>query len=205
VAAPPCCSPLLAAAAGTRWHLGHENPGDVRVEHSPAAKDWGYWCVAAGQEPALCPGSPKANGSCVHQSSVASRARERICPSALSCEASPGALRPDMESSVQERRRLVGMNPEEGHRNVPRDGTPLLWDRLRAGAVQMEKRRLSQTITAAYDLVSPWEIPPRCHTLLQHHPSPSSPARRGAWFPTGPPCHTALPHARPRTALPDHH
>lgn len=26
MAALPCCSPLLAAAAGTRWHLGHGKP-----------------------------------------------------------------------------------------------------------------------------------------------------------------------------------
>jgi len=34
---------------------------------------------------------------------VASRVREGICPSALCCETSPGALRPDGECSVQER------------------------------------------------------------------------------------------------------
>jgi len=76
------------------------------------------------------------------QSSVASRAREGICSFALCCETSPGALRPDAESSVQERHGAVGVPPEEDHRNDARDGTPLLWDRLRAGDVQMEKKRL---------------------------------------------------------------
>jgi len=41
-------------------------------------------------------------------------------------EASPGVLRPDVESSVQERHGAVGVHPEEGHKNDPRDGTPLL-------------------------------------------------------------------------------
>jgi len=39
---------------------------------------------------------------------------------------SPGVLHPDVESSVQERHRPVGVCPEKGHKNDPRDGTPLL-------------------------------------------------------------------------------
>ena len=38
---------------------------------------------------------------------MARRAREGICPSALQCETSPGALHPDVESSVQERHEQV--------------------------------------------------------------------------------------------------
>jgi len=41
-------------------------------------------------------------------------------------EASLGAPRPDVESSVQERHGAVGACPEEGHRNDPRGG-PFLW------------------------------------------------------------------------------
>ena len=42
-----------------------------------------------------------------------------------------------MESSVQERHGAVGAHPEEGHKNDPRDGTPLLRGQVeRAGAVQ---------------------------------------------------------------------
>jgi len=37
-----------------------------------------------------------------------------------------GRLRSDVETSVQERCGPVGACPEEGHRNDPRDGTPLL-------------------------------------------------------------------------------
>ena len=83
------------------------------------------------------PSQPKANHNlgCI-QSSVASRVWEGICPSALCCQTSPGALRPGGESSVQERYGTVGVRPEEGHKNDPRDGTPPNEDRLRAGAVQ---------------------------------------------------------------------
>ena len=35
-----------------------------------------------------------------------------------------------------ERHGPVGVHPEEGHKNDPRDGTPPYGDRLRAGAVQ---------------------------------------------------------------------
>ena len=42
-----------------------------------------------------------------------------------------------MESSIQERHGPVGLHPEEGHRNAPMDGTPLLQGQAeRAGSVQ---------------------------------------------------------------------
>jgi len=50
------------------------------------------------------------------KSSAARRVREGICPSALCCETSPGALRPHAECLVQERHRAVGECPEEGHK-----------------------------------------------------------------------------------------
>ena len=43
-------------------------------------------------------------------------------PLLLPDEASPGALHPDVESSVQERCERVGACPEKGHKNDPRDG-----------------------------------------------------------------------------------
>jgi len=36
-------------------------------------------------------------------------------------------LHPDGESSVKERHSSVGVHPEEGHKNDPRDGTTLIW------------------------------------------------------------------------------
>jgi len=49
-------------------------------------------------------------------------------PACLLCtaEASPGVLRPDVESSIQERHGPTEALPEESHRNDPRNGTPLL-------------------------------------------------------------------------------
>ena len=56
-------------------------------------------------------------------------------------EASPEILYPDVESSVQERHRPVGVWPEEGHRNAPRDGTLLLQGQAER-LVSLENRRL---------------------------------------------------------------
>ena len=49
-------------------------------------------------------------------------------PALLPCagENSPEVLHPDVESSVQERHGPVGVRLEDGHKNDPRDGTPLL-------------------------------------------------------------------------------
>jgi len=55
------------------------------------------------------------------------------CSSALHCEASLGSSA--SRFGVQERHGAVGVHPEEGHKNDPRDGTPPYEDRLRAGAV----------------------------------------------------------------------
>ena len=60
-------------------------------------------------------------------------------PAPLLCtgEASPRILCPHVESSVPERHGPVVVCPEKGHKNDPRDGTPLLRGQAeRGGAVQ---------------------------------------------------------------------
>jgi len=138
------------------WHLGHCNPhyqyklGDVRIEHSPADKNLGYWWMTAGHEPALCPRGPGSQPDLGGiQSSTASSVGEGICPSALRCETSSGALRPYGESSAQDRHGADGVCPEEGHKNDLRDGTAPCEDRLRAGVCSMEKGRLRGELRAA--------------------------------------------------------
>jgi len=47
-------------------------------------------------------------------------------PLLCSGETPPGVLRPDLEPPAQEERGPVGAGPEEGHKNDPRAGTPIL-------------------------------------------------------------------------------
>ena len=50
-----------------------------------------------------------------------------------------------MWSSVQEKCGPAGARPEEGHRNDPRDGTPLLRGQAeRAGAVQPAQEKVAK-------------------------------------------------------------
>ena len=93
------------------------------IEHSTAEKNLGVWvegkldtsqqCVLTTQKSTL----PWAasNGQQV----------ERGDPTTELCtgEILPAVLCVDVESSVQKRHRPVGVHPEEGHNNNPRDGT----------------------------------------------------------------------------------
>ena len=87
----------------------------------------------------MCPHSPESqrDPGCIQSSGV----REGICPAVLHCETPPGALRPHVESSAQQKRRPVGTRPGEGHNNGLRGGTPFYGDRLRAGAAQPREEK----------------------------------------------------------------
>ena len=102
---------------------------DVRIEHSPAKKGLGgtgEW--QAGQVPAMCSHSPESQPYLGLHQKKHDQQVEGCDPAPLlyTGEASPGVLCPDVESSVQERCQPVGVHPEEGHKNDPRDVTPPL-------------------------------------------------------------------------------
>ena len=98
-------------------HLGHGNPyyqykmEDIWIEHSSAEKDLGTVVdgkLDMNQQNALT--AQKAN--CILgyiKRSMVSRLREVI-------------LHPVVKPSVKERHGSIGMHPEEGHKNDPRDG-----------------------------------------------------------------------------------
>ena len=112
-------------------HLGHDNPyyqyklGDIWIEHSPAEKELGVPVDGkAGHEPAMCPHSPESQlYPGLHQKKHGQQGKGGD-PAPLLCagETSPGVL----HLSVQQKCGPVGVHPEEGHKNDPRDGTPPL-------------------------------------------------------------------------------
>jgi len=109
-------------------------------------KTWRYWWMGSWTWASNVPLQPR-------KPTVSWAASKEVWPAGwgsdrtlLLCadEASPGVLRPDVESSVQERHGPAGVCPEEGHKNDPRDETRLLWGQAeRPGAVRWPGNSLS--------------------------------------------------------------
>ena len=92
-------------------NLSHSNAlsqyklGDERIEHSPAEKDLEVLGWKAGHGPAICPHSPESQPyPGPHQKKHGQQGKGGD-PTSLLCagKASPGALLPHVETSVQER------------------------------------------------------------------------------------------------------
>ena len=85
----------------------------------------------------MCPHSPESHPYFGLRKQNSGQKGKGGDPAPLLCsdETSPGVLHSDVESSVQERCRPVGVHPEEGHKNDSRIEHLPYKDRLRAGAV----------------------------------------------------------------------
>ena len=100
--------------------------GDKTMEQSPAKKDFRVLVdgrLDVSQQYALTAQKANCILGCIRRSKI-SRSREVILPLCAG-ETSPGVQHSDVESSVQEGHGPIGACSEEGHKNDPRDGTPL--------------------------------------------------------------------------------
>jgi len=129
---PGLWQPPLAVRAGGRRNRAQpcrKGPGGA-----------GGWQLGVSQQCALRPSQPA--GSWAASKAFGGRGS---CPSALRWDTSPGAPRPQVECSAQERRGPVGVRPEEGHRNDQGWSSSLRGQTERAGLCSLERRRLQET------------------------------------------------------------
>jgi len=113
-------------------HMGWGNPKhkyrlDMEwIDSSPAKKDLVLVDKKLNMSQQCALGAQKDNHilGCIKRS-IASRSRKVILP-LHSGETPPGVLHPALEPSAQERHGTVEVGPEEGHKNDPRAGAPLL-------------------------------------------------------------------------------
>jgi len=116
-------------------HMGRGKPqyqyglGDEGIESSPAEKDLGVLMdekLDISQQSVLAAQKANCILACI-KTSTASRFREMIFPLySVLVRAPPGVLCPVLRFPIQERHGPVRTDPEEGHKNCQRDGTPLL-------------------------------------------------------------------------------
>ena len=109
---------------GSKQHPQLMQAGNERSECRSAEKDLGW---EVGHELVVHPHSPERQQHPGLQQKMHDQQVKGDDPAPLLCVGgdSPGVLHLDAESSVQETT-PVGVCPEEGHKNDPRDGTPLL-------------------------------------------------------------------------------
>ena len=99
----------------------------------------------------MCPHSPEGPG--LHQKKHGEHIKGGD-PAPLLCtgEISFEIPHPDVDSSAQERRAPLGVHPEEGHKNDPRNGTPPYEDRLRGLGLFYLKKRPQGNLIAAFHI-----------------------------------------------------
>ena len=112
--------------------------GDERIKFSPAKKDLGVVDGKLDMSQQCVLTAQKANHILICTArSMASRLRKVILPLYSALVTSPGVLHPNVEFPVQERHGPVGVRPEKGDKEDPRDGTPILQEQAeRAKAIQ---------------------------------------------------------------------
>jgi len=114
-------------------HIGQGNPkhkyrlGREWIERSPREKELRV-LVDAELNMTVCARSPEGQPyPGLHQKQRGQQVEGGdSAPLFCSGETPPGVLHPALEPPAQERHGAVGVDPEEGHRNDQKAGTPLL-------------------------------------------------------------------------------
>ena len=125
-----------------------------RLRAALLRRTWGYWEWKAGHKQTMCAHSPESQPDPgLHQKKHGQQGKWDDSASLLySSEASPGVLCPALEPSAQGRHGPVGADPEEGHKNRQRAGTPLLWGKTeRVGVIQPGEEKAAETLLQPFN------------------------------------------------------